>query len=182
MVSALLLRFFFLLFLAHLLQYAAKMANMEAQGSVGTISWIKKIWPVQRFELKKVLPLLSLKFLVSIVYATLTCMKDSLIVTADHSGAEVIPVLKGWVVFPLSLLCAIGYSKLSNHFKRSTLFYLIVSFFLLIKQLSFTRNIAAVALRCNIFTHRAQCFSSDNFRPNYSLNWHFKKLPWKQIF
>lgn len=105
---------------------------METQDTVETNSWIKKIWPVQRFELKKVLPLLLLKFLISIVYATLTCMKDSLIVTADHSGAEVIPVLKGWIVFPLSLLCAIGYSKLSNHFKRSTLFYSIITFFLVI--------------------------------------------------
>ncbi|MCB1110929.1 MAG: hypothetical protein KDK64_08100, partial [Chlamydiia bacterium] len=95
-------------------------------------SWIKKIWPVQRFELKKVVPLLILKFLVSLVYATLTCMKDSLVVTATDSGAEVIPVLKGWLVFPLSLLCAVAYSKLSNHFKRSTLFYSIVSFFLVI--------------------------------------------------
>ncbi|QVL57000.1 MAG: NTP/NDP exchange transporter [Simkaniaceae bacterium] len=105
---------------------------METQDSAETNSWIKKIWPVQKYELKKVIPLLFLKFLASIVYATLTCMKDSLIVTADHSGAEVIPVLKGWVVFPLSLLCAIGYSKLSNVFKRSTLFYMIVSFFLLV--------------------------------------------------
>ncbi|MBF5059099.1 Npt1/Npt2 family nucleotide transporter [Candidatus Neptunochlamydia vexilliferae] len=95
-------------------------------------SWIKKLWPVQRFEHKKVVPLLFLKFLASLVYATLTCMKDSLIVTANHSGAEVIPVLKGWIVFPLSLLCAIAYSKLSNHYKRSTLFYGIITFFLVI--------------------------------------------------
>ncbi len=95
-------------------------------------SWIKRLWPVQRFEHRKVVPLLFLKFLASLVYATLTCMKDSLIVTAEHSGAEVIPVLKGWIVFPLSLLCAITYSKLSNHYKRSTLFYGIVTFFLLI--------------------------------------------------
>ncbi len=108
------------------------MADMETQDIAEKSSWIKKIWPVQRFELKKILPLLLLKFLVSIVYATLTCMKDSLIVTADHSCAEVITVLKGWVVFPLSILCAIAYSKLSNHYKRSTLFYSIITFFLLI--------------------------------------------------
>ncbi|MCB1085048.1 MAG: NTP/NDP exchange transporter, partial [Chlamydiia bacterium] len=93
---------------------------------------MKKIWPVQRFELRKVVPLLFLKFLASIVYSTLTCMKDSLVVTANHSGAEVIPVLKGYLVFPLSLLCAVAYSKLSNQFKRSTLFYSIVTFFLII--------------------------------------------------
>lgn len=105
---------------------------METQDATETNSWIKKIWPVQRFELRKVLPLLFLKFLASFVYSTLTNMKDGLIVTANQSGAEVIPVLKGWVVFPLSLLCAIAYSKLSNHYKRSTLFYSITTFFLVI--------------------------------------------------
>ncbi|MCB1107279.1 MAG: NTP/NDP exchange transporter [Chlamydiia bacterium] len=105
---------------------------MESTDAPSKNPWIQKIWPVQRFELKKVVPLLILKFLASIVYATLTCMKDGLVVTANHSGAEVIPVLKGWLVFPLSLLCAITYSKLSNHFKRSTLFYSIITFFLLI--------------------------------------------------
>lgn len=113
-----------------MIQYAAKMASMNQADVDSESSWIKKIWPVQRFELRKVVPLLLLKFLASIVYSTLTCMKDSLIVTADHSGAEVIPVLKGWLVFPLSLVCAVAYSKLSNVFKRSTLFYSIIIFFL----------------------------------------------------
>ena len=105
---------------------------MELNKEVIKTSSIKKIWSIQRFELKKVLPLLFLKFLASIVYAILTCMKDSLVVTATQSGAEVIPILKGWLVFPLSLLCALAYSKLSNHFKRSTLFYSIVTFFLIL--------------------------------------------------
>jgi len=108
------------------------MADMESSEVDSNSSWIKKIWPVRRFELKKVLPLLLLKFLASIIYATLTCMKDSLVITANHSGAEVIPVLKGWLVFPLSILCAVAYSKLSNHYKRSTLFYSIIVFFLII--------------------------------------------------
>ncbi|NGX51002.1 MAG: ADP,ATP carrier protein 1 [Chlamydiae bacterium] len=108
------------------------MAYMEEAVATTKSSWIRKIWPVNRNELKKVIPLLSLKFLASMVYATLTCMKDTLVVTAEHSGAEVIPVLKGWLVFPLSLLCAIAYSKLSNHYKRSTLFYGIITIFMVI--------------------------------------------------
>ncbi len=108
------------------------MADMETRDTAEKTSWINKIWPVQIFELKKVVPLLFLKFLVSFVYSTITNMKDSLIITADQSGAEVIPVLKGWIVFPLSLLCAVAYSKLSNRFKRSTLFYSIIFFFLVI--------------------------------------------------
>ncbi len=103
------------------------MSTVKSESS----SWIKKVWPVSRFELKKVLPLLLLKFLISTVYSFLTLLKDPLIVTAPHSGAEVISVLKGWVVFPLSIVCALCYSKLSNHLKRSTLFYTIVSMFLI---------------------------------------------------
>jgi len=105
---------------------------METAETAKKNSWIQEIWPIQRNELKKVFPLLALKFLVSVIYAILTCMKDTLIVTANHSGAEVIPILKGWFVFPLSLLCAVVYSKLSNHFKRSTLFYSIIILFLII--------------------------------------------------
>lgn len=105
---------------------------MADMNTADDTSWIQKIWPVKRYELKKVVPLLLLKFFASMVYAILTCMKDTLVITADHSGAEVIPVLKGWFVFPLSLLCALAYSKLSNHFKRCTLFYSIIVLFLLI--------------------------------------------------
>lgn len=95
-------------------------------------SFLKKIWPVERFELKKILPLLFLKFLVSISYSLLTSMKDTLVVTAQDSGAEIIPVLKGWFVFPISICCAIAYTKLSNRFSRSTLFYSIITGFLAI--------------------------------------------------
>ncbi|MCH9609297.1 MAG: ADP,ATP carrier protein 1 [Chlamydiales bacterium] len=95
-------------------------------------SWIQKLWPVKRFELKKVIPLLVLKFLASLIYSLLTCMKDTLVVTAKHSGAEVIPILKGWIVFPLTIITAIVYSKLSNYLKPSTLFYSMISFFMVV--------------------------------------------------
>lgn len=101
-------------------------------------SFLKKLWPVQRFELKKILPLLLLKFLVSVSYSLLTCMKDTLVVTAEGSGAEIIPVLKGWFVFPISILCAVAYTKLSNRFSRATLFYgIIASFITIITLYSF---------------------------------------------
>lgn len=56
-------------------------------------------------------------------------MKDAFIVTAKGSGAEVIPILKGWVVLPFALGATLLYSKLSNLFRRSILFYgIILSF------------------------------------------------------
>jgi ATP:ADP antiporter, AAA family len=84
---------------------------------------IKKIIPVERFELKKLIPLFFMKFFISFNYGILTCMKDTFVVTAKGSGAEVIPVLKGWIVLPIALLITLLYSKLSNHFKRESIFY-----------------------------------------------------------
>lgn len=57
-------------------------------------------------------------------------MKDTMVVTAKQSGAEVIPVLKGWIVLPVALVVTLIYTKLSNHFRRDVLFYTIVSSFL----------------------------------------------------
>ncbi len=92
--------------------------------------WRSRLWPIHSFELKKMLPLFLLKFLASLIYSILTCMKDTLVVTADNSGAEVIPVLKGWVVLPCAILATVIFVKLSNVLKKSTLFYGIIAFFL----------------------------------------------------
>jgi AAA family ATP:ADP antiporter len=97
--------------------------------------WYHKLWPIHRFELSKIVPLIILKFLVSFIYSIFDVMKDTLVVTSEGGGAEVIPVLKGFFVLPLALICAIAYSKLSNIFKPSTLFYSIIGFFLCITLL-----------------------------------------------
>src|SRR5580704_10460471 len=92
--------------------------------------WREVLWPIEPYELKKILPLLFMKFFISFTYGVLTTMKDAFIVTAKGSGAEVIPILKGWIVLPIALGATLLYSKLSNIFKRSTLFYSIIVFFM----------------------------------------------------
>ena len=95
-------------------------------------SWARVLWPISSSELKKFVPLLLLKFFISMVYCILTDFKDCLIVTVGkQSGAELIPILKGWVVFPFSLICVIIYFKICNKYKRSTIFYSIIAFFAL---------------------------------------------------
>ncbi len=71
-----------------------------------------------------------MKFFISFTYGVLTTMKDAFVVTAKGGGAEVIPVLKGWIVLPIALGATLLYSKLSNLFRRSTLFYGIILFFM----------------------------------------------------
>ncbi len=93
--------------------------------------WRKRLWPVHGFELRKFVPLLFMKFFISFNFSILLSLKDTFIITEKGSGAEVIPILKGWVVLPIAFLATAFYSKLSNLFRRSTLFYGILSFFLL---------------------------------------------------
>ena len=92
--------------------------------------WRETLWPIQSYEFKKILPLLFMKFFMSFAYQVLTNMKDAYVVTAKGSGAEVIPILKGWVVLPAALGATLLYTKLSNLFRRSTLFYGIILFFI----------------------------------------------------
>ncbi len=101
-----------------------------AQPSFG--KWRQRLWPIHRFELRKLFPLILIKFFVSVNYGILTILKDTLVVTSKGSGAEVIPVLKGWVVLPCAMIAALIYSKLSNILNKKQLFYTVIGGFLFI--------------------------------------------------
>ncbi len=133
---------------------------MDRESSHTFGKWRSRLWPIQAFELKKMLPLLFLKFFVSLNYAILTCMKDTLVVTAKNSGAEVIPILKGWIVLPVAIIATLIYTKLSNVFKQSTLYYGTILFFIFI-LLSY-----AFVLYPNI----------DYFSPHSSADWLLNKF------
>jgi AAA family ATP:ADP antiporter len=92
--------------------------------------WKNQFFPIEKFELKKILPLFLMKFFITLIYSVLTIMKDASVITAEGGSAEVIPILKGWVVLPAATGVAVLFSKLSNSFRRSTLFYSIILFFL----------------------------------------------------
>ncbi len=83
--------------------------------------WRSRLWPVHSFELKKVLPMLFLFFLILFNYQILRDTKDSLIVPA--SGAETIPFLKFWGTLPMAFIFMIVYAKLSNKLSKPALFY-----------------------------------------------------------
>jgi ATP:ADP antiporter, AAA family len=88
-------------------------------------------WPIHRHELKKILPMMLILFLVCFNYSILRNVKDAVVVTAKSSGAEVIPFIKVWVLLPMAILFTIIYSKLSNRFSQEQVFYFIISFFLI---------------------------------------------------
>lgn len=104
------------------------MQKIEGQKAFG--KWRRRIWPFHLSEMPKLLPLIFIKFLISINYGLLTCMKDTMNVTSKGSGAEVIAVLKGWVVLPAAMIITIFYSKLSNLLNKKALFYTMLGGFL----------------------------------------------------
>lgn len=122
--------------------------------------WRRRLWPFHRSELKKLLPLILIKFLISVNYGILTNMKEAMVVTAKGSGAEVIPVLKGWVVLPVSFIMAIIYSKLSHKLSKKKLFYTVLGGFL-----------AVIFLYGFILYPNAEMFT-----PNASSDWILGKI------
>lgn len=92
--------------------------------------WRSYLWPIHRHELKKLIPMLLIFFLISFDYNVLRTLKDSLLITAKGSGAEVIPFVKVWAMFPGAILMAILYAWLSNRLPSEKVFYIILSIFL----------------------------------------------------
>lgn len=88
------------------------------------------IWPVHKYELKKLLPMFSMFFLITFNYNILRTLKDTLVVTAKGSGAEAIPFIKVWVMFPGAIAMTFLFTWLSNRFTREKVFYTILTFFL----------------------------------------------------
>lgn len=89
------------------------------------------LWPVHLHELKKFLPLFFLAFFIGFNYNILRNMKDALLVTAESSGAEVLPFIKVWGIVPGAFLLTFVYSRLNNHLTRDRVFYTMVSIFLI---------------------------------------------------
>ncbi|MEX1013446.1 MAG: Npt1/Npt2 family nucleotide transporter [Waddliaceae bacterium] len=88
-------------------------------------------WPIHRHELKKLIPMLLIFFFITLGYNILRMLKDTLVVTAKDSGAEVIPFIKVWLMFPGSIFLAFIYTRLNNHLSRERVITLMFSMFLL---------------------------------------------------
>lgn len=87
------------------------------------------LWPIFPEEVRRVLFLSVLLFLVCFNYSVLRCMKDTVVITA--SSAAVIPFIKVWSLLPMAVLLTIFYTWLSNRFNHEKVFYILVSSFLL---------------------------------------------------
>lgn len=102
--------------------------NQSSQGSFST--WRTYLWPIHSYELAKFLPLLIMAFFIFFNYNILRNLKDSLVVTAESSGAEVIPFIKVWVLLPTALLMTFIFTRLVNRYSSERVFYVMISIFL----------------------------------------------------
>lgn len=92
--------------------------------------WRSFFWPIHRSELKKFLPMFLIFFLIAFNYNVLRSYKDSIVITAAHSGAEAIPFIKLWAVLPSAVLFTLLFTRLSNWYTREKVFYITLSIFL----------------------------------------------------
>lgn len=75
--------------------------------------------------------MLLIFFLISLNYNILRTLKDTVVITEKEAGAEVIPFIKLWVMFPASIFLTYLFTRLSNRMNRETVFYVMVGIFLL---------------------------------------------------
>jgi len=87
-------------------------------------------WPIHGHELRKLIPMFALFFLITFVYNLLRPMKVALMVTAQGSGAEVIPYLKVWAVLPGAFLMTYIFTRLASRYEREQIFYVMLLIFL----------------------------------------------------
>lgn len=106
------------------------MSSQTPTGCPQFSQWRRYLWPVHTYELKKLIPMLLIFFFISFDYNVLRTLKDSLLITAKSSGAEVIPFVKVWAMFPGAVLMTILFTWLSNRLPRDKVFYIIISIFL----------------------------------------------------
>jgi ATP:ADP antiporter, AAA family len=86
--------------------------------------------PVHKHELRLFLPLILIFFFVCFNYNILRAAKDSLVITAPSSGAEIIPFMKVWVILPMALAMTVFFTRLANKYTTEKVFYIMMSLFL----------------------------------------------------
>ena len=116
-----------------------------SQGTSSGFSGLRSyFWPVHMHELTKIIPMIIMLAFVALDYTILRNLKDSLVVTARGSGAEVIPFIKVWGILPAAIVAAMLFSFLLNRFSRSTVIHIII--------LSFTAFF--LLFTCFVYPHR----------------------------
>lgn len=85
------------------------------------------LWPIERHENGKVLPMCAMMFCMLFNYSLLRSVKDGFVVT--NIGAEAISFLKVGIVLPAAIIAMLVYSKLCGFMSQQKIFYAVTGFF-----------------------------------------------------
>ncbi len=88
------------------------------------------LFPIYKHEFKKLVPMFIMLFFICFNYTVLRNLKDAIVITAENSGAEVIPFIKVWVMLPAAIGATMLFTFLSNRLKQTTVFYLVIGAFI----------------------------------------------------
>ncbi|MBI3900620.1 MAG: AAA family ATPase, partial [Chlamydiia bacterium] len=139
--------------------------DMQSEATPIFGRWRSLFWPIHRWELKKFLPLLLMFALISFNYNLLRSYKDSVVVTAASSGAEVIPFIKVWAILPGAVLLTFIFTRLANRYSREKVFYVMMSIFLVFFFLfTFVLYPARDFLHPNDFADKLQLILPEGFK------------------
>lgn len=79
---------------------------------------------------RTMIPLFFISFFLAFNYYILKALKDTVLITAEGSGAEAIPFVKVWLLLPVSVLLAMGFAWITARFTLRTAFTAMLGIFL----------------------------------------------------
>lgn len=85
------------------------------------------IWPIERAELPRFVPMSALMFCVLFNQNILRILKDSILIS--EVSAEIVSFTKVYCVTPLAVIFVIIYAKLVNHLSFQKIFYYLIAIF-----------------------------------------------------
>ncbi|MCH9621825.1 MAG: ADP,ATP carrier protein 1 [Chlamydiia bacterium] len=104
---------------------------MASEDGLKSMHPLKRLfWPIMRSERSKFLPMLLIYSFIVFNYSLLKTIKDALIVTAKHSGAETIPFIKLWAILPMALVSTMIFTRLANKYTKEKVFTIMMVGFL----------------------------------------------------
>ena len=95
------------------------------------LTLLKNFLAINRTELKLVIINGLILFCITFNYTILRNLKDTFVNTASGSGPEVTCFIKSWLVLPISIICFLIITRISNMLSRESIFYLATSVFLI---------------------------------------------------
>jgi AAA family ATP:ADP antiporter len=91
--------------------------------------WFRSFfWPIHRHEMKKLIPMVLMLFLICLNYSILRPIKDTVVV--NTSGAKALPLIKIFGILPMAVVITFIFSKLVNRFSQERVFYIMITGFL----------------------------------------------------